>query len=127
MIQFNLDEMKSIKEIMDKDNNDPTNAYLDYMDTTYVLRGENSELYMRSSYQDSLIIARIEVCHKHIGVATKLFEELFKYTQFKGFKKIMVESVMTPEMHEFCIKNNFKEIKSTRYDICCNYEKEIAQ
>jgi len=126
MIPFDLSELKSIIDIFEEDQGVKLKyVYLDYCDSILVIRGEKVELYVRSIYNNSLVIARIQLNHKHQGVGTKVFNEIIKYAINKGFTKIEVESVMTEEMHEFCNKFGFKEKIDTRFGTICNYEMNL--
>lgn len=122
-ISFNLCELQSIIKILEDDEGKTlNNVYLDYSDSTLVIRGKRIELYARSSFQGTLTIARIQLNHKHQGIGIKLFNEIIKYATNKGFNKIDVESVMTDEMHKFCIKYGFKEKLYSRFETLCSYE-----
>ncbi len=69
------------------------------------------DLYLRSSANKYITIVRISLPKKRKGTCTRLVEILAKYAKEKGFKGVEIESVCTPEMNEFCKKNNFIQEK----------------
>lgn len=71
-----------------------------------------TELYAKSIL-DKLIISRIVLSKRREGLGSSILSELINIANSKGFKQIIIESVCTKEMMNFCLKHNFKVDKNT--------------
>jgi hypothetical protein len=73
-------------------------------------KGKSCELMLRyAGYYNELIVARVEFIHRRRGKMTELYR-ILKLIQ-KEYKtgRIVIESVQTDEMKNWCIKNGFIE------------------
>lgn len=69
---------------------------------------KEAELRLLTFLCDSLIVSRVQFHHRRCGIMTRVFAELEQFCQRNGVKKIIVQSVQTPEMASWCEKNGFK-------------------
>lgn len=72
---------------------------------------ENNELMLRYNLNNDLIVARVEFIHKRNGNMSSLLNILKKIKRRYSLNRIIIESVCSEEMKNFCIKNNFNEMK----------------
>lgn len=73
-------------------------------------KGEECELMLRyGGYCNELVVARIEFIHKRQGKMTELYRILKMIQKEYKTGKIIIESVETDEMENWCIKNGFVE------------------
>lgn len=80
-----------------------------------------NELMIRSLYKgldnegkmlNSVVVARVQFLNRRKGMMTKLYELLEKHVNdMKDLDSIRIESVVTPEMEAWCIKNGFTNSK----------------
>lgn len=79
-------------------------------------KGESNTLMLRYNCgeNNNLVVARVEFIHKRKGKMTELYRILKKIRRKYHTGPIMIESVMTEEMKEWCLKNNFYEDKCMR-------------
>lgn len=54
-----------------------------------------------------LIVSRVAFLNKRKGTMTELLNVLLAFCQENGIGEIVIQSVETYEMMQFCIKNNF--------------------
>lgn len=76
-----------------------------------------NELMLRFAGEDNeLIIGRVQFIEQRVGKMTKLYEILKKIQKKYKIGKIVIESVITEEMEQWCLKNGFvKKENSTDY------------
>lgn len=67
---------------------------------------QETELYIKKSL-NNIIISKVNFKNKRQGLMTKILNELIKITKDYDYDTIMVESVLTKEMSNFCLKHNF--------------------
>lgn len=93
-----LDDVKLISNIASFKNN-------------IFISSENgeTELYIKKSL-NSIIISRVKFNKKRAGIMTKVLEELINITKLYEYDTIIVESVLTTEMANFCNKNGFEKV-----------------
>lgn len=76
-------------------------------------KGERCELMLRyGDYNNELVVARIEFIHKRQGKMSELYRILKMIQKEYKTGKIVIESVQTDEMENWCIKNKFIEDKN---------------
>lgn len=68
-----------------------------------------SELYIKDGI-NTLIISRVQFKNTRIGIMTEVLKELIDIAKLYGCDKIKIQSVLTKEMRNFCIKNKFKQL-----------------
>lgn len=70
---------------------------------------ESNELMLRYNYgaNNSLVVARVGFIHKREGKMTELYRILMLIQQKYHTGPIVIESVLTEEMHSWCEKNDF--------------------
>ena len=66
---------------------------------------------LRVSFE--LIVSRVGFNHKHRGTMTAVLEELKKICAEVGVPKIVIQSVLTPEMQAFCHAQHIEPDKNT--------------
>lgn len=79
-----------------------------------IYRKEKSELMLRfAGVNNELVVARVCFINRRCGNMTELYK-ILKYIQ-KKYKtgKIVIESVMTEEMKQWCEKNGFKKLNES--------------
>lgn len=115
-IRFVLEEPEDFDDLMDiMSKGDENKVSLEWNPTFNTLwfksdDGE-TELYLKCSYLGYLVISRIAFVHKRKGIGTKVLEYLKGYAKEQGLLGIEVESTITPEINNFCVKNDFKMVK----------------
>lgn len=72
-----------------------------------------------------LIVSRVGFNHKRRGTMTAVLEELKKTCTEVGVSKIVIQSVLTPEMQAFCRTHHIEPDKSTTMQagevLVCDY------
>lgn len=66
--------------------------------------------------QIRLTISRVNFVNKRKGTMTKLFEWLWDIAKEKGISSIVVQSVETKEMAQWCRKNHFRPVPSSSFE-----------
>lgn len=113
MLEFKgmeLKEFKKVIKIIEEADNTKLFTDLSSFKNTLNIQSEDceTELYIKKSL-NSLIVSRVTFKNKRQGTMTKVLDELINITKGYGYNKIIVESVLTKKMSEFCLKNNFKQ------------------
>lgn len=85
-----------------------------YSATTLDINGDESRVYIRL-FKDELQIAYVIFKHKRKGTCTKLLNECKLVCKELGLTKILVESVLTDDMENFCRKHSFR-LKEESYN-----------
>lgn len=72
-------------------------------------KGKKNQLMLRynNGEKNNLVVARIEFIHQRKGEMTELYRILKRIQHKYHTGDIIIESVQTPEMEEWCIKNKF--------------------
>ena len=71
-------------------------------------KGKGNELMLRFRHNGSLVVARIKFINQRKGYMTELFKIIKKVRRRYGLKSIVIESVHSDSMENWCKKNNFK-------------------
>lgn len=110
-IELVENDFKELKEMLAKyEKTDIEVKFNESFRTIWFLGVEETDLYLRSSVDKYLTIARIMFANTHCGIGTKVFNWLREYAIDKGFEGIEVESTCTQEINNFCIKLGFKKV-----------------
>lgn len=109
-IDFDNDMIKNLHRLLEEADNIPYAVAEERHGVWFTSAEENveAELRLLTFLKDSVIVSRVHFCHKRCGVMTKVFAELKEFCQKSGFKRIVIQSVQTPEMASWCAKNGFK-------------------
>lgn len=86
-----------------------------------------TELYLKYNFK-SLIISRVQFKNTRQGIMTSVLQELIIIARKYNLEKIIVQSVLTKEMSDFCMKNNFKHVPccfSGDYSYIGDYELDL--
>lgn len=95
----------------DLNPNDSFDWYTNYSNAYFI--GTSSSLLIRDNTSDimqSVTLAVIELNHRHQGYGTKIINWLESYGRNHQAKKIIIESILTPEMRNLALKLGFSEI-----------------
>ncbi|HPJ88660.1 MAG TPA: hypothetical protein PK466_05700 [Thermotogota bacterium] len=71
-------------------------------------KGKGNELMLKFRHNSDLVVARVQFINQRKGNMTKLFDVLKKIKRRYKLKRIVIESVLTDSMHNWCHKNKFK-------------------
>lgn len=79
-------------------------------------RGKENELMLRYNCgrDNRLVVARVRFVHRRKGNMTELYRILKRIQRKYHTGPIVIESVMTDEMREWCLKNKFYEDESAK-------------
>lgn len=72
----------------------------------------NNEFRIAPIANQRLIISRVRFTNRRCGTMTDILEALKSYGKKEGFTEILIQSVETFEMMQFCLKNEFKPFPS---------------
>ena len=105
-----LNEFENLIKIIEKADNTKLFSNLSSFKNTLNLQSEDgeTELYLKKSL-NSLIISRVKLKNRRQGTMTAILKELVEVTKSYKYNTLLVESVLTKEMSEFCLKNGFKQ------------------
>lgn len=108
------EDFKNVIKIIEELDNTNLDVNLSLTGNTIFMMSptQETELYIKKSL-NSIIISRVNFYNKRKGIMTKVLKELINITKGYGCNKIIVESVLTKEMSQFCLKNKF--IKKPNY------------
>lgn len=70
-----------------------------------------TELYIKSNYNDVLVISRFFLKNRGKGLGTNIFRQLKSLAISKGYKKIIVEQTFTKEMNGLCRKEGYVPVE----------------
>lgn len=56
----------------------------------------------------TLVLARININHRHIGTATKLIDNLEHLASQLNYRYVMIESILSPEMWDLAQTLNYQ-------------------
>ncbi|GAB6497692.1 hypothetical protein bcgnr5390_61130 [Bacillus luti] len=109
-ITLQLKDFKDIVALIERSDNTKIRIIKNEMYNTISMQGRNgsTELYLKSALDGSLVIARISLEVQRTGTGSILFGMLKEYAIAKGFKKLIVEAVLTDTTRNFCIKQGFE-------------------
>ncbi|MED2737179.1 hypothetical protein [Bacillus toyonensis] len=80
---------------------------------TVSINGETpeTEIYIKSHYDDVLVISRIFLKNRGKGLGTNIFRQLKSLALSKGFKKILVVQTLTKEINGLCRKEGYVPVE----------------
>lgn len=105
------DLISSIRDILVEDAgmNVETNLTTNlFSDTVSLVAEDGKSELLFSHFMDRVIIKRVVIRHPRQGVFSKIMERMLAQVEEGGIKEIMVESVLTKEMRDWCLKRNFE-------------------
>lgn len=106
---LNVNDFNELKGIMEKDSGETLVMY-ESMRRIFI-DGIETQLMLRlNRYNGTIVIARILVCHKYIGVGTVILNWLKGYAKRNDYGTIMIESTTTAEINRFAEKHGFELI-----------------
>ena len=82
-----------------------------------------NELMLKYMSNGDLIVARVQFITRNKGKMTKLFEILKNLREMYGLNRIVIESALTEEMQNWCIKNGFQLVGNDPYTYEIVYRK----
>lgn len=120
IIYDNFDEIKNILQEIDDSEVTISKRF-----NNIYFYNDKSEVYIKFNTKQ-VIISRIVLGDKRKGYCTKILNILIDYCKKYSIKQIMIESVLTDEMFNFCNKHNFiKEENKYSTGIHGNYLLEV--
>jgi hypothetical protein len=75
--------------------------------------GNGTELFLREHLPSSLVIQRVGLINKRKGTMSSILNELINLCRIFNFDSIIIQSVMTSAMKDFCIKKGFSHTSNT--------------
>jgi len=79
-------------------------------------REENCELMLRYGENKPLIVAKVQFIHRRAGKMTELYRLLKEIQENNETGKIEIQSVISQEMGNWCMKNGFiKKLDTSSY------------
>lgn len=74
--------------------------------------GKQCEIMLRfASKEQGIIVARVQFAHERKGKMTMLYQILKSIAEKYGYRRVMIESVVTEEMENWCKKNGLVRIQ----------------
>lgn len=109
-ITLQVKDFEDIVTLIEKSDNTKIRIIKNEMYNTISMQGKNgsTELFLKSALDGSLVIARISLEVQRTGTGSILFKMLKEYAINKGYKKLIVEAVLTDTTRNFCIKQGFE-------------------
>ena len=115
-IELKESDFEGLRQIMVRDSSNMVMVLNSLFNTISLYDPESeTELYLRSSYNNYLDIVRIIFKNKHKGMGTEVLNWLKEYSKEKGFIGIKVESTCTIEINKFCEKFGFEKTNNGIY------------
>lgn len=104
-IVFSKKEAEALRELLEEAEGTPVQYTPGLREIWY--RGENTEMELRILFLFNFKITVSRVCftRRRKGTMTKVFDFLMDFCRNKQIEKIVVQSVETPEMAAWCLKN----------------------
>ena len=97
----------SLQEIIEKADDTVLHPVCNFGNIMYHGENQLTELYLKSSPDNRLIISRISLKNQRIGTGTKIIDYLKCFSKDKGFTSIIIESTLTPAINHFALKHGF--------------------
>lgn len=98
----------NLKKIIEENNECKLN-YSDSFNSFWLNDYNGNELRILFLENIQLTVSRVSFQNKRKGTMTKILKELIVFCQKNNINKIIIQSVLTLEMANFCLKNNFKK------------------
>ena len=107
-LTFTEDQIKTIKNIIEYKDHQKCVVYKSF--NTVWIQGETSDTEFRISFlcNFKLIISRVKFQNQRHGIMSSILEELKEICLENNVHTICMQSVVTKEMINFCIKQQFK-------------------
>lgn len=96
----------TIKQDAGKNNNFHKSNYYNNL---FYLSDVNEVLIRNHSddYLNELVLARIKIHHRKQGIASSIINELIKLAKENNLHKVVIESIMSPEMKKLALDLGF--------------------
>lgn len=121
-------ELDSLKTILEKKEKTEFQLYPEYRTTFWFKDNQNAELRIVCGL-DRITVSRICLNNKRRGTMTEILKELTNICIRHHWKTIVIQSVLTSEMENWCHKNGFVPDKycavQTKEGIRGDFLKEI--
>lgn len=107
-VLFSEEDKQNIKNIIERKN--PGDLEITESFNSIWYRDYESETELRILFLGDikLTILRVAFKNKRMGTMTEIYEYLRTFCKEKGIKKIVVQSVETKEMADFCLKHKME-------------------
>lgn len=107
-VLFSEDDKQNIKKIIERKNSGNLEITESFNSIWY--RDSESETELRILFlgEIKLTVSRVAFENKRVGTMTGVYEYLRNFCKEKGIKKIVIQSVETKEMANFCFKHRFE-------------------
>lgn len=112
MLYFNrvpleAEALHPLQEIIEKADDTILYPECNFGNIMYLAENQLTELYLKSTPLNQLIIARIMLKNQRIGTGTKILEFLKSFAKNNGFTSIVIESTLTSAINHFALKHGF--------------------
>lgn len=107
-VLFSEDDKQNIKKIIERKNSGNLEITESFNSIWY--RDSESETELRILFlgEIKLTVSRVAFENKRAGTMTEVYVYLRNFCKEKGIKKIVIQSVETKEMANFCLKHRFE-------------------
>lgn len=107
-VLFSEEDKQNVKKLIECKN--PCNLNITESFNTIWYRDPESETELRILFLGDIkmTISRVAFKNKRVGTMTDIYNYLLNFCKEKGIKKIVVQSVETKEMADFCLKYNLQ-------------------
>lgn len=105
--QMNKEDIETLKNMIE--DRESCNLIVEESLNSVWLYSQTTESELRLTFLKNikLTVSRVYLCKKRQGTFTQIINFLMDIAKKYGFKKIVIESVLTKEMEQFCLKNEF--------------------
>lgn len=104
---YSIEDFKELLDLLAQDAGEEIDAYVSL--NRLFVRSPNTSLDLMLRFSDNEIftIARIEVVNQRAGVGQEILSWCSEFARSRGYQYLEFEAVLTEEMINFCLKNNF--------------------
>ena len=106
-VKFNDTDIKELSAIIKEKGHVDVEPHIE-MSGIWLRSADNmTELRLLTLVDIQVIVSRVCFTHRRVGCMTAIFEWLKEFSHRNGIHRILIQSVETKEMANWCLKNGF--------------------
>lgn len=116
-VKFNDRDIKELAAIIDEKDHVCVDAHMELSGIWLYSPNEETELRLLTLGDFQVTVSRVCFSHRRAGCMTAIFGWLKNFCKRNGIHRILIQSVQTREMANWCIKNGFQPDKNASMQI----------
>ena len=113
---FTIEDIYHILDVLEQGESSEITCVVDGSTCCFSSTDKTTELLIGIRNNKVLVVPRVMFYRRRQGLMTKIFNLCREFCKKEDLKTLIIQSVESPEMVMWCLKNHFKSVPATAFE-----------